>query len=157
MSPTFIVDLDSLDLSRVVVGKEGIRQMNPQRLEMEQIDGILVFDIEQELIVTFKDVRADEFWVRGHIPGRPLLPGVLICECAAQTCSYYYMRTVGHHKFLGFGGMESVKFRDEVRPGDRLLMVAKPIEIRPRISRFQTQGIVDRKLVFEAVIVGVIM
>lgn len=157
MSPTFMVDLNGLNLSRVVIGKDGIRQMNPQRYEMEQIDGILVYDSRKQLIVAFKDVRDDEFWVRGHIPGRALMPGVLICECAAQTCSYYYMRTVGHHKFLGFGGMTSVKFRGAVKPGNRLLMIAKPIEIRPRISRFQTQGVVNGKLVFEAVIVGVVM
>ncbi len=157
MSPAFMVDLNSLDLSHTIVDKEGIREMNRQRYEMEQIDGILLYDREKELIVAFKDVRADEFWVRGHIPGRPLMPGVVICECAAQTCSYYYMRTVGHHTFLGFGGMENVKFRGEVKPGDRLLMVARPIEMRQRISRFRTQGIVKGKLVFEAVIIGALM
>jgi 3-hydroxyacyl-[acyl-carrier-protein] dehydratase len=72
---------------------------------MEQLTGILMFDPEQSLIVGYKDVKADEFWVRGHIPGRPLLPGVLMCECAAQLCSYYYSRATSQSRFVGFGGM----------------------------------------------------
>jgi 3-hydroxyacyl-[acyl-carrier-protein] dehydratase len=156
--PTFLTDLSRLDLTRVQVPMEEVRKTNQQRFEMEQINGILHFDPQGGVVVAFKDVRGDEFWVRGHVPGRPLMPGVLICECAAQTCSYYYGMAVRRDRFLGFAGMDSVKFRGQVVPGDRLLMIAKPIELRPdKISRFQTQGIVNGKVVFEAVVIGVVM
>ena len=157
MARDLLVDLDSIDLDKIEAGISEIRKANQQRHEMEQLTGIVKFDPEEGYVVAVKEVREDEFWVRGHIPGRPIMPGVLICECAAQTCSYYYMRTLGHERFLGFGGMDKVRFRDLVRPGDKLYILAKPIDMRRRISRFQTQGVVNGKIVFEAEIIGVIL
>ena len=157
MARNLLVDLDSIDLDAREADITEIRKANRQRYEMEQLNAIVKFDPEEGYVVALKEVSDDEFWVRGHIPGRPILPGVLICECAAQTCSYYYMKTIGHESFLGFGGMDKVKFRDVVKPGDRLYIIAKPIDMRRRISRFQTQGVVDGKIVFEAEILGVIL
>ena len=121
MPPKLLFDLDSIDLDAVEAGKEDIREVNPQRYEMEQLDGIIHHDPDEGIIVGYKDVRDDEFWVRGHIPDRPLLPGVLMCEAAAQLCSYYYMRYTETDKFLGFGGMQDVKFRRPVEPGNKLI------------------------------------
>ena len=59
---------------------------------MEQLDGHRPPRPEQHLVVGYKDVRADEFWVRGHMPGNPLLPGVLMCEAAAQLCGVLHRR-----------------------------------------------------------------
>jgi len=104
--------------------------------------------------VAFKDVREDEFWVRGHIPGRPLLPGVLMIEAAAQMCSLYYKVVQKDERFLGFGGVDGVKFRGQVAPGERLILLGKAVEIRGRRAVFDTQGIVGERLVFEARITG---
>ena len=74
----------------------------------------------------------DEFWVRGHMPGFPLLPGVLMCEAAAQLGAYYlcaYRPFDGD--FLGFGGMDNVRFRGKVSPGDRLVLIAKGCASNP--------------------------
>jgi len=153
--PEPIIDLATVDLSDVQVPIEDVRKVNRQRFEMEQIDGILKCDLEKEICIAFKRVRPDEHWVRGHIPGRPLLPGVLLCECAAQTCSYYYVQAIRHEGFLGFGGMDAVRFRGEVKPGDTVIMAAKPLYLRRRIAKFQTQGFVNGKIVYEGVIIGV--
>ena len=67
----------------------------------------------------YRDVRDDEFWVRGHIPGRPIFPGVLMIETAAQLVGYYAMSKMPSQGFLGFGGVEDVKFRGTVVPGQR--------------------------------------
>ena len=56
---------------------------------MEQLTAIVHVDPEKHLVAGYKDVGNDEFWVRGHMPGYPLMPGVLMCEAAAQLCSYY--------------------------------------------------------------------
>lgn len=157
MPPKPLIDLDSLDLSRVVAGPEEIRRHNLQRHEMEQLDGVILLDLERNTAVGFKDVREDEFWVRGHIPGRPLMPGVLICEAAAQLCSYYFKSATDTDRFLGFGGMEGVKFRGAVVPGDRLILIVKNTDLRSRRAVFDCQGFVDGNMVFEAIIVGMPM
>ncbi|KPK59635.1 MAG: hypothetical protein AMK73_08530 [Planctomycetes bacterium SM23_32] len=157
MPPKPLMDLDAMDTGRVVAGPEEVRRCNRQRYEMEQLDGILHLDTEEGIAVGFKDVGGDEFWVRGHIPGRPLLPGVLMCEAAAQLSSYLYGKMFGAEKFLGFGGMEDVKFRSAVVPGDRLVLVAKAEDIRPRRVVCRCQGFVDGRMVYEGTIIGMPM
>lgn len=154
MSPKALVDLGSLDLSGSVAGPEQIRECNPQRYEMEHLDGVLHMDTDVGIIVGFKDVTDDEFWLRGHVPGRPLLPGVIMCEAAAQLCSYYYHRVMGTSAFLGFAGLENVKFRRPVVPGDRLMLIGLCRELKVRRSIFDCQGLVNGRIVFEGTIIG---
>lgn len=157
MPPELHFDLNSIDQSRVLVDREGIRRVNPQRFEMEHIDGILHLDREAGVAVGFKDVRDDEFWVRGHMPGMPLLPGVIMCEAAAQLGSYYAMSggMLGPNSILGLGGLEDVRFRGPVRPGDRLILVAKTVRLKPRQSVFDVQGFVKDSMVFHAQVIGI--
>jgi 3-hydroxyacyl-[acyl-carrier-protein] dehydratase len=157
MPPKPFIDLDTLDLTKVIIGPDEIRRYNAQRYEMEHLNGIVHFDEDEGIIVGFKNVGDDEFWVRGHIPGRPLLPGVIICEAAAQLCSYYYKVVTRTERFLGFGGLRDVKFRRSVVPGDRLILVAKKTELRPRRATFDCQGFVEDKMVYEGTVVGVPM
>ena len=156
MPPAPLVDPETIDTSRILVDREGIRRANLQRHEMEQLDAIVFIDREQHLIIGYKDVREDEFWVRGHLPDFPLFPGVLMCETAAQLCSFYchdiHLIDSG---FLGFGGMEEVRFRGTVRPGDRLVMVAKATRVNRRQTMFDTQGFVGTNMVYHGRIIGV--
>jgi 3-hydroxyacyl-[acyl-carrier-protein] dehydratase len=154
MPPVLLVDLAKVDLDRIAMPIEEIREHNPHRYEMEQLSAIVYYDLEKGQIVAAKEVRADEFWVRGHIPGRPLLPGVLMIEAAAQMCSIYYHLSQQDARFLGFGGVDGVKFRGQVVPGDRLLLLGQVVEIRNRRAVFDTQGVVGDRLVFEARITG---
>lgn len=152
-----ILDFDEYDLNHVVADLEAIRRYNPQRYELEQLTAIVYENVERKIGVGYKDLRHDEFWVRGHMPGMPLLPGVLMCEVAAQVCSYFS----GHNNLmngamLGFGGIDGVRFRDVVRPGQRLVVVCELTRVRiGRLltSRFQT--FVERKLVGEGEITGI--
>jgi 3-hydroxyacyl-[acyl-carrier-protein] dehydratase len=90
------------------------------------------------------------------MPDYPLLPGVLLCEAAAQLASYYVV-TEGLLKgdFVGFGGLENVRFRGVVRPGDRLVLVGKGISLNPRRTIFNVQGFVGSVMVFHADVIGV--
>ena len=156
MPPELHFDPAKLDLGRVLADKEAIRKQNPQRFDMEQLDAVVYEDPANHLIAGYKDVRADEFWVRGHMPGYPLLPGVLMCEAAAQLCSYY-ITTQGYARgdFVGFSGLENVRFRGQVRPGDRLLLIGKVTKLHRRQTIFNVQGFVGSKLVFNGDVIGV--
>lgn len=154
MPPQLLIDTATYDPGCVIMPVEEIRKYNAQRHEMEQLDGVLKFDPDAGEIVAVKDVGDDEFWVRGHIPGRPLLPGVLMIEAAAQMCSLYFGLVSPSEKFIGFGGVDGVKFRGQVVPGQKLILLGKALEIRRRRAVFDTQGVIDGNMVFEARITG---
>lgn len=155
MPPEVHVNPLGIDLDHVIADQAAIRKINPQRHEMEQLTAIVHFDPEKQVIVGYKDVSEDEFWARGHMPGYPLLPGVLMCEAAAQLCSFFIVAQ-GHLEgdFLGFGGLENVRFRAPVRPGDRLVLIGKALRINRRQTLFNVQGFVGDKMVFHADVIG---
>jgi 3-hydroxyacyl-[acyl-carrier-protein] dehydratase len=158
MPSTPLIDLARIDPSRVVADLEVIRLANPQRFEMEQLSRIVYVDDAAGEVAGVLDVPDDPWWARGHIPDRPLMPGVLMIEAAAQLCSYFIRRIYDPvayaGRFFGFGGIDAVKFRGTVFPGQSLLILGKQVEIRPRRAVFETQGYVDGKMVFEATITG---
>ncbi len=156
MPPTPLVDPSSIDYSRVLYDQEGIRAVNPQRFEMEQLTAILECDLENKLVIGYKDVLPDEFWVRGHMPDYPLLPGVLMCEAAAQLASFITHKLgLLENGFMAFGGMEDVRFRGQVRPGDRLLLIARGIRVNRRQILCECQGFVGTNMVFHGRMIGV--
>ncbi|MDH7598989.1 MAG: 3-hydroxyacyl-ACP dehydratase FabZ family protein [Sedimentisphaerales bacterium] len=158
MPPQILFDLSGLDLeARPLFDKEAICQVNPQRYEMQQLDGIIWYDLERSLILGYKDVTENEFWVRGHIPGRPLMPGVVMIECAAQLLSFFVRKMLDVREFVGFGGIESAKFRAPVQPGCRLYLLGQLREKKSRRYTCATQGLVNGTIVFEATIMGVRM
>src|SRR6185503_6082383 len=109
MPPQFLFDLSGIDLNRVEFGPEEIRAANPHRGDMEMLEGVIWHSNEGQ-ILGFKDVRPDEFWVAGHIPGRPLFPGVLMIETAAQLASFYTKKIMGWSGFVGFGAADECRF-----------------------------------------------
>ena len=156
MPPPALVDPTRVDTAKTLYDLEAIRRGNPQRYEMEQLTAVVSVDLQGGLIVGYKDVRRDEFWVRGHMPEDPLMPGVLMCEAAAQLCSFYcHIMGLVPGQYLGFGGMENVRFRAPVRPDDRLIIVAKAEKLRRRQMIFDTQGFVETNLAFHGRLIGV--
>lgn len=156
MPPVAHIDPAQIDLTKIVADQEGIRKVNQQRFEMEQLTAIVHVDTAQHVFIGYKDVRPDEFWVRGHMPGYPLFPGALMVEAAAQLCSYYMTaHGVLQKGFVGFGGLENVRFRGTVRPGDRLVLVAKGIRVSPRQTICNVQGFVGNTMVFHGDVIGV--
>ena len=154
MPPQLLYDISTIDLNKVMHDQAAIRQVNPQRGDMEHLNGIVHVDADEGQIIGFKDVRDDEFWVAGHIPGRPLLPGVLMIEAGAQLAAFYTSKIVGWEGFIGFGGAEEIRFRQAVMPGCRLYLVCLKISQRHRRISCKVQGLVNGAVVFEAIIIG---
>lgn len=152
-----IIDPATIDFDNVVADVEAIRSCNPQRDAMEQLTAIVCLDLDNQICVGYKDIMDDEFWVSGHMPGMPLMPGVIICEAAAQVCCYFAHR----HNLLGegvvgFGGLDAVRFRGMVRPGDRLVIASQILQIRSRrMITWRFQAFVDTNLVCEGEIRGI--
>ena len=153
----FLVDLSQIDFSRPIADLEEIRKYNPQRFEMQQLTAVVYTNQEDVSCVGYKDVSDKEFWVRGHMPGLPIMPGVVILESIAQLCSFVTQKyDLLGADIVGFGGLEDVRFRDSVLPGDRLIVMCRMIKVRRgRMIVCDFQGVVKDKIVAEGVLKGV--
>ncbi len=153
----YIVDPAEVDFDNVIADLDEIRRYNPQRFEMEQLTAIVYLDEKNVVCAGYKDVAHDEVWVRGHMPGMPIMPGVFMCEAAAQLCSFVTQKfDLLGAEMVGFGGMDDVKFRGPVVPGDRLLIACKQTRVRRgALINCIFQGTVGDNIVVEGVIKGV--
>ena len=157
MPPPSLFPLDSLDFDNPEFDLDEIRKVNPQRHEMEQLTAVLQVNRDAHGLVGYKDISDNEFWITGHMPGFPLMPGVVMCECAAQLAGFYARKyNILGGDYVGFGGMNDVKFRYPVFPGDRLVLMATVTKVRPhRRAEFDFQGFVGDRMVFCGSMFGV--
>jgi 3-hydroxyacyl-[acyl-carrier-protein] dehydratase len=152
-----LVPFADYDVNNVIADIDEIRRYNPQRFEMEHLTAIVHMDTEQQVVVGYKDTSPDDFWTSGHMPDLPLMPGVLMCEAAAQLASFYVQRhDLLGAEMVGFGGLDEVRFRDPVRPGDRLVIQCQQKRLRRGalvICRFQCY--VEQTLVVDGNLRGI--
>jgi 3-hydroxyacyl-[acyl-carrier-protein] dehydratase len=152
-----IYDPALLDFNNIIADAAEIRKYNPQRFEMEQLTAIVYEDLSRHVCAGYKDVTNNEFWVRGHMPNMPLMPGVVMLEAAAQMCSYFSQKyDLLGAEMVGFGGLEDVRFRDPVIPGDRLVLMCEMTKLRRnRIVVTKFQGFVGQTVVVEGILKGI--
>jgi len=104
-------------------------------------------------IVGIKNVTYNEPFFPGHFPGRPIMPGVLIVEAMAQTAGVLVCNSLSgeeRNKPVYFLGMDNVKFRKPVIPGDQLRLELEITKHRQSIWGFKGKALVDGKVVAEA-------
>jgi 3-hydroxyacyl-[acyl-carrier-protein] dehydratase len=154
MAPSLLFDINEFDLQKVSIDAEGVEKVIPHRGHMRMLDGVFHLADDFSHALGYHDVRNDEFWVEGHIPGRPILPGVMMIETAAQLASFVMLNRIGAHRFIGFTGTDNVRFRGQVVPGDRLYILVVELKFSPRRFVCASQGIVNGQIVFEATIKG---
>jgi len=156
MPPPLLFDLSQIDLrGKPLFDKEAVAQVNPQRFEMQHLDGVLWYDKDRFLILGYKDATDNEFWVRGHIPGRPLMPAVIMIEAAAQLLSFFVKRIFEEKGFIVFTGIQGAKFRAAVTPGQRLYLLGHITKFKKgKKYTSDIQGLVDDNMAFETTISG---
>ena len=111
-----LIDLSLFDVDQPIADIEEIRKYNPQRRD-EQLTAVLYEDLENHCCAAVKDLTDSEFWVRGHMR-LPLMPGVVMLEAVAQLSSYFTQKhDLLGSEMVGFGGLDSVRFRGVVPPG----------------------------------------
>ena len=134
-----------------VLTVEQIQQLLPHRYPFALVDRILEY-VPREKAVGLKNVTFNEPYFPGHIPGKPLMPGVLQLEAMAQVGGTILMQIPElEGKFFAFAGIDKARFRRPVVPGDQLIMTAELITLKSnRIAKMRGKGEVDGKLAVQA-------
>jgi len=135
---------------KTILTVEQIHALLPHRYPFALVDRIIEY-IPGKRAVGIKNVTFNEPHFQGHFPQRPLMPGVLIVEAMAQVGGVVLtqMQEMDGNLFV-FAGMDKVRFRRQVTPGDRLIMTVELLWVkRRRFGRMQARAEVDGQLAAE--------
>lgn len=157
MAIDLILDMSKIDLKSRMSDRAEIARWNPHRGAMAMLDGIVWLNETMSEAVAYKHIRDDEFWCAGHIPGRPVMPGVLMIEAGAQLASYLYYKRTGVEQFAGFTRIENTSFRGHVVPGDDLFILCREVKFSPKRFVTDIQGLVNEQIVFDGQITGMLL
>ena len=130
-----------------MLNKEEIEKIIPQRDPFLMIDEVEEF-VPGESAICYKNVNADEWYFKGHFPGNPIMPGVLITESLAQAGAIAILSMEENKgKNALFGGIDKMKFKKMVVPGDRLKLEVNVIKRKGPIGIGSAVATVDGKIV----------
>src|SRR5919204_396332 len=129
-----------------------IFKLIPHRYPFLLVDRIVEID-GAERIVGIKNVSFNEYFFQGHFPGQPVMPGVLICEAMAQVGAILAHKArgrTGNQKVFVLTGLDKVKFKRPVEPGDQLRLELTSLKRRGFFWKMQGIATVDGKVVAQA-------
>jgi 3-hydroxyacyl-[acyl-carrier-protein] dehydratase len=129
---------------------EEIQKLLPHRYPFSLVDRIIEY-VPGERAIGIKNVTFNEPHFQGHFPGRPIMPGVLIVEAIAQVGGVVLLQMLQSEGGLFlFAGIDKVRFRRQVVPGDQLVMTVEVLSIkRRRFAKMQARAEVDGELATE--------
>ncbi|AJQ94684.1 3-hydroxyacyl-ACP dehydratase FabZ [Gynuella sunshinyii] len=132
---------------------EDIKKILPHRYPLLLVDRITELEIGN-YVKGYKNVTGNEDVFNGHFPRLAVFPGVMICEALAQVAGVLGYLTSGHKSEEGylvlFAGLDNVRFKRQVIPGDRMDMEAKLIASKRGIHKVDAQAYVDGELACSA-------
>ena len=129
-----------------------IMKLLPHRYPFIMIDRILELT-PGEKVIALKNVTINEPFFQGHFPENPIMPGVLIIEAMGQAGAVLAAKSLErepHNSLIYFMGMDKVKFRKPVTPGDQLIFEMKFIKQRRNVFKMSGTAYVDEKVVVQA-------
>ncbi|MES1247511.1 MAG: 3-hydroxyacyl-ACP dehydratase FabZ [Actinomycetota bacterium] len=133
-------------------GRDVIESLIPHRPPFLLVDEILELEPGKR-VVGRREVRADDWWFPGHFPGRPVMPGVLTIEAIAQCGAVAVLADEANAgKIPFFAGIDNVKFKRIVEPGDVLTLECEFVRFRSPIAKGQGRALVGDELAAEAML-----
>lgn len=137
---------------------QGIMDLLPHRYPILLVDRILDYEPKQ-WIRGLKNISFNEEVFQGHFPSRPVFPGVYIVEAMAQTGGCLLLQEIEDRarKVIYFMGIDAVKFRKPVLPGDQLVMEVKVLQLKGRICKMRGEAFVEGQKVAEAEFMSMLM
>lgn len=125
---------------------EAIRNILPHRYPFLLVDRILVLEPGKRA-VGLKNVTINEGFFEGHFPGHAVMPGVLVLEAMAQVGGVMLLSMSGNMgKLAYFGGMDKVRFRRTIHPGDTLITEVQLLKVRGNVGKVRVEGCVDSQV-----------
>jgi 3-hydroxyacyl-[acyl-carrier-protein] dehydratase len=149
-----LFDLSQINLASPRYSRSDIERLNPHRGEMVLIDSVIWTTDDYKQGVAVKHVKDTEFWVPGHFPGKPMMPGVLMIEAGAQLACFLYNIRRPEPKLVAFLRIEEASFRNPVHPGDDLYLLCSEVKFGTRRFVSDVQGVVGDKVAFDTRISG---
>jgi 3-hydroxyacyl-[acyl-carrier-protein] dehydratase len=135
-----------------------IQRIIPHRYPFLLVDAVVELEPGKR-IVGIKNVTINEPFFAGHFPGSPVMPGVLIIEAMAQVGAILVLKDLPDRekKLLYFAGIDQVRFRQPVVPGNQLKLVVEILKLRPRYGKLKGEAYVGEILVAEAEVLSSIV